>query len=158
MLINITHAQSDETYDFKQVRQLQRQTGLQDPFLKPDGERVSTKEEWAVQRQYIISMLEHYQYGEMPPVPKDVIVKETLSEDIYDGSATRKLYTLTMKRNGKCRRYVNAIEIAHLKIFFLSRISLFYHHIYFYPTLSQVYNSGLIHLHRIINLYIGLSV
>ena len=101
MLINITYAQSDETYDFKPVRGLRRQLGLQDPFLKSDGERVSTKEDWAEQRQYLKSMLEHYQYGEMPPVPKDVIVKETLSEDIYDGIATRKLYTLTMKRNGK---------------------------------------------------------
>lgn len=101
MLINITYAQSDETYDFKPVRELRRQLGLQDPFLKSDGERVSTKEDWTEQRQYLKSMLEHYQYGKMPPVPKDVIVKETLSEDIYDGIATRKLYTLTMKRNGK---------------------------------------------------------
>jgi hypothetical protein len=101
MLINVTHAQSGETYDFKPVQELRRHRGLQDPFLKPDGERVSTKAEWAEQRQYIKAMLEHYQYGEMPPVPKDVKVEETLSEDIYDGTATRKLYTLTMERNGK---------------------------------------------------------
>jgi len=101
MLINITYAQSYKTYDFKPVQELKRQVGLPDPFLKPDGKRVETKEEWAEQRQYIISMLEHYQYGEMPPTPKDVLVKETLSEDIYNGTATRKHYTLTMERNGK---------------------------------------------------------
>lgn len=101
MLINVAYAQSDKKYDFKPVHELGRQKGLQDPFLKPDGERVSTKEEWAVQRQYIKSMLEHYQYGEIPPTPKDVTVQETLSEDIYDGAATRKLYTLTMERNGQ---------------------------------------------------------
>ena len=94
-------AQVSESYDFKPVQQLKMQHGLPDPFVNPDGERVSTKEEWAEQVSYIKSMLEHYQYGEMPPTPKDAIVKETLSEEIYDGSAIRKSYTLTMHRNEK---------------------------------------------------------
>ena len=101
LMIGIAHAQYAESYDFKPVQELKRHVGLQDPFIKPDGKRVETKEEWAAQRQYIISMLTHYQYGEMPPAPRDVIVKETLSEGIYDGMATRKLYALTLKRNGK---------------------------------------------------------
>jgi hypothetical protein len=100
-VINITYAQSYESYDFKPVKDLKPYKGLPDPFLRPDGNRVKTKIEWTEQKKYIISMLEHYQYGEMPPVPKDLHVKESLSEDIYDGTATRKLYTLTMKRNGK---------------------------------------------------------
>ncbi|MCK5281187.1 MAG: hypothetical protein KAK04_21680, partial [Cyclobacteriaceae bacterium] len=82
-----SYAQSFESYDFNPVQQLKMQHGLQDPFLKPDGKRVSTKAEWEKQRQYIKAMLEHYQYGEMPPTPKDVVVKETLSEEIYDGAA-----------------------------------------------------------------------
>ncbi len=90
-----------EDYSFKSLKQLKRQHGLQDPFLKPDGQRVSTKEEWQKQRQYIKAMLAHFQYGEMPPVPKNVIVKETLSEEIYDGAAIRKEYTLTLNRNSK---------------------------------------------------------
>ena len=101
LMIGIVHAQYTEPYEFKAVQELGRHVGLQDPFIKPDGKRVDTKEEWAAQRQYIISMLAHYQYGEMPPAPKNVSVKETLSEDIYDGRATRKLYTLTLNRNGK---------------------------------------------------------
>ena len=100
-MIGIVHAQYTEPYEFKAVQELGRHVGLQDPFIKPDGKRVDTKEEWAAQRHYIISMLAHYQYGEMPPAPKNVSVKETLSEDIYDGRATRKLYTLTLNRNGK---------------------------------------------------------
>jgi len=94
-------AQKLESYDFKPVQELKMQHGLQDPFLKPDGKRLTSKEEWEKQRQYIKSMLAHYQYGEMPPTPKDVIVKETMSEEIYKGAAIRKLYTLTMTRNGK---------------------------------------------------------
>lgn len=95
------HAQKVEFIGFKSVQKLKRQHGLQDPFLKPDGKRVENKEEWHKQRQYIKSMLAHYQYGEMPATPEDVLVKETLSEAIYNGTAVRKLYTLTLKRKGK---------------------------------------------------------
>ncbi len=101
LVIDISHAQIAESYDFKPVQELKRHVGLQDPFMKPDGKRVETKAEWEVQRQYIKAMLAHYQYGEMPPTPEDVIVEETLSEVIYDGRATRKQYTLSFERNGK---------------------------------------------------------
>ncbi|NOR74525.1 MAG: hypothetical protein GQ525_05150, partial [Draconibacterium sp.] len=40
-------AQTAADYHFKPLQQLKRQHGLQDPFLKTDGKRVSTKEEWA---------------------------------------------------------------------------------------------------------------
>lgn len=93
--------QTGEDYHFKPVQQLKRQHGLHYPFIKPEGKRVSTKAEWEKQRQYIKAMLQHYQYREMPPTPKDVVVKETLSEEIYDGTAFRKLYLLTHKRNGR---------------------------------------------------------
>jgi hypothetical protein len=101
LVIDISHAQIAESYDFKPVQELKRHVGLQDPFIKPDGKRVETKAVWEVQRQYIKAMLAHYQYGEMPPTPEDVIVEETLSEVIYDGRATRKQYTLSFERNGK---------------------------------------------------------
>lgn len=94
-------AQTSTTYKFKTVKQLKRQHGLQDPFLKPDGKRVSTKEEWEKQRQYIKAMLAHYQYGNMPETPKKVRVVEILSEDVYDGTATRKEYLMKLQRNGK---------------------------------------------------------
>jgi len=101
LLVGASHSQVDDPNDFKPVQELRRHVGLQDPFMKPDGKRVETKAEWEVQRQYIKAMLAHYQYGEMPPTPRDAIVKETLSEVIYDGRANRKLYTLTLVRNGK---------------------------------------------------------
>lgn len=95
------YAQEIHSIDFKSVQELKRQHGLQDPFLKPDGSRVETKEDWEMQRKYIKAMLAHYQYGEMPPTPKDVVVKETLSEEIFEGIALRELYTLTINQNGK---------------------------------------------------------
>jgi hypothetical protein len=94
-------AQNSGSYQFKSVQQMKRQHGLQDPFLMPTGERVSSKAEWEQQRQYIKAMLAHYQYGEMPETPKDVIVRETLSEDIYNGTAIRKEYVMKIQRNGK---------------------------------------------------------
>jgi len=100
-LVYVSHSQNVESFEFKPVQKLKRQHGLPDPFLKRDGKRVASKEEWELQRQYIKAMLAHYQYGEMPPSPKDVVVKETLSEAIYDGTVIRKLYALTLKRNGK---------------------------------------------------------
>lgn len=93
--------QNPASYDFRPVQELRRHVGLQDPFVKPDGSRVETREEWPAQRRYIKAMLAYYQYGERPPTPSDVSVMETLSEDIYDGKATRKRYTLTIERNGK---------------------------------------------------------
>lgn len=100
--IPISHAQDHQKeYHWKPPIQLRIQFGLPDPFLKPDGTRIQSKQEWPRQRDYIIAMLEHYQYGSMPPVPENMVVKETLSEDLFDDSATRKLYTSTLTRNGK---------------------------------------------------------
>lgn len=102
LLISISSfGQKINTIEFNPVQQLKRQHGLQDPFLKPNGKRVTSIQEWEKQRQYIKAMLAHYQYGEMPPSPKDVVVKETLSEETYDNTAVRKLYTLTLNENGK---------------------------------------------------------
>lgn len=101
IVMNNGFAQENQSFDFKSVQEMKRQHGFPDPFLKPDGSRVETKEEWELQRQYIKAMLAHYQYGDMPPTPKNVVVKETLSEEIYDGIAQRKLYTLTVNRKGK---------------------------------------------------------
>jgi hypothetical protein len=100
LLTGSAHAQYTASCDFRPVRELKRHAGLQDPFIKPDGSRVESFEEWEVQRSYIKAMLAHYQYGEMPPLPKNVSVRETVSEAVYNGTATRKLYILTLERNG----------------------------------------------------------
>jgi len=99
--IENSSSQESVSYTFKPVQELKRHHGLQDPFLMSDGKRVSSKKEWEIQRQYIKAMLAHYQYGEMPPPPKSVAVKETLSEKVYEGKAERKVYTMTLTRNGK---------------------------------------------------------
>lgn len=104
LISNTSQAQykyGKQIYEWKTIPELNYQSALPDPFLKPDGTRVKTKTEWPEQREYIKAMLEHYQYGTMPPVPENVKVAETLSEELFDGLAIRKLYTLTLTRNGK---------------------------------------------------------
>lgn len=101
-LVNNSGAQykyNDKEYQWKDMEEFRGKAGLPDPFLKPDGSRVKSLEEWPEQRKYIIAMLEHYQYGTMPPALENVDVKETLSEDLFNGIATRKLYTITITRN-----------------------------------------------------------
>lgn len=94
-------AQDKLEYSFKTPKEMKRQYGLQDPFLMPNGNRVSSKQEWQEQRQYIKEMLAHYQYGEMPPTPKNAKVVETLSVEVYNGTAIRKEYVMKIQRNGK---------------------------------------------------------
>ena len=74
--------------------------GLPDPFLKANGERIKTVEEWPVQRDYIKSMLAHFQYGQMPPTPDPIRVEEISSHEVYEGRGVQKNYLLTIERHG----------------------------------------------------------
>ena len=58
-------------YRFPAFEELPSIPELPDPFLKPDGTRVKTREEWPEQREYLKAMLAHYLYGEMPPAPEN---------------------------------------------------------------------------------------
>jgi len=87
-------------YDFKPITQLELQHGLPDPFLMPDGKRVSSAEDWQKQQTFIKTMLAHYQYGEMPETPVNVEVVQTLYEEIYNGTAIRKEYLMKLQRRG----------------------------------------------------------
>lgn len=101
IFVNISFSQEKGKYNFKPVQELKRHHGLQDPFLMPNGKKVISKADWEKQRLYIKAMLAHYQYGDMPPTPENVIVKEILSEKVYEGAAERKLYSMTLNRNGR---------------------------------------------------------
>jgi len=89
------------SYSFPPVDQLPVQAGLADPFLKPDGTRVKSKEEWAEQRKYLKAMLAHYHYGVMPPRPEEFDLKRVDSEEMSGGKEIRERYTITLQRNGK---------------------------------------------------------
>ena len=47
---------------------------LPDPFLKEDGSRVVTLEDWNLRRQEIKDMIVNIQYGSMPNSPEKVTI------------------------------------------------------------------------------------
>jgi hypothetical protein len=93
-------AEDKAEYEFANVENLPLQIGLPDPFLMPDGKRVETLQDWRKQREYIKAMLAHYLYGNMPPRPKKIEIKQVGSDSIYKGKGVEERYTLTIRRKG----------------------------------------------------------
>lgn len=52
---------------------------LPDLFLRPDGKRVSSREEWRAHRQYLLDLIVNMQYGGMPPKPKAFAVEPLMN-------------------------------------------------------------------------------
>ena len=62
---------------------------LPDPFLKEDGNRVVTLEDWNLRRQEIKDMIINIQYGSMPNSPEKVTITNLESKTL-DGGETQK--------------------------------------------------------------------
>jgi hypothetical protein len=88
-------------HHFPPPAELPAHTNLPDPFLKADGSRVNSPAGWPAQRSYLKEMLAHYQYGHMPPRPKDFDLKKLNSAIIFDGDAVHERYALTLRRKDK---------------------------------------------------------
>jgi len=82
---------------------------LPDPFLMNNGERVKTRADWAKRREEIKAMMLYYQYGHMPPAPKNVTAKVLSSETVYDGGAAKKHILLSMGPGKKVKVNVGII-------------------------------------------------
>ncbi|MCH7917949.1 MAG: hypothetical protein IIC50_08175 [Planctomycetes bacterium] len=94
-------AEEHAKFTFADVQNLPLQKGLPDPFLRPDGKRVQTLQDWRKQRVYLKAMLAHYLYGQMPPRPQEIEIKQVGSKLLYDGKGVEEQHTLTIRRNGK---------------------------------------------------------
>ncbi|MBN2137420.1 MAG: acetylxylan esterase [Sedimentisphaerales bacterium] len=68
---------------------------LPNPFLFSDGSTVKTPKDWLRRREEIKAMMLYYQYGHMPPAPRNVKAEILSSETIY-GGATKKHILLSM--------------------------------------------------------------
>ena len=96
-----THAGPPEgMWKFPPARELPVQDGMPDPFVKPDGTRVKSREEWPVQRQYLKAMLTHYLYGSAPPRPKEFGLERVESKPVF-ANAIQERYSITLRRKGK---------------------------------------------------------
>ena len=90
-----------QDYVFPDANELPSQKGLPDPFIMSDGSRVKTKEDWRKQRDYLRAMLTYYQYGHMPPKPKDIMTRGRTSTTIYGGHAMWTTLEIVISRKGK---------------------------------------------------------
>ena len=86
-------------YEFLPKSQLTPIHELPDPFLKPDGTRVSSVAEWPEQSEYIKAMLTHYLYGTMPPAPGNTKGEVLYSYPVYSGKAVAELIRITCGPN-----------------------------------------------------------
>jgi dienelactone hydrolase len=82
--------------NFLPVDQLPAIAELPDPFLRPDGSRVRTKEEWTHQRKGLLARVLHYEYGPLPAVPEKVSAQEVKTEEYEPRLAVEKQYLLKM--------------------------------------------------------------
>ena len=101
----IPHAWSfaQERPSFPPIDGLPEQAGLPDPFVGPDGEPVTTPEQWPAQREHLKELLAHYFYGRMPerPTAEQRSVRRTGSRLVFDDSAVEEEYTLSLSRAGR---------------------------------------------------------
>jgi dienelactone hydrolase len=92
---------SRSAFKFAPVNELPVHKGMPDPFTKPDGTRLKSKKDWPAQRVYLKAMLAHYQYGTMPPRPKQFDLARVDSKPIMVGKAIQERYAITLARNNK---------------------------------------------------------
>lgn len=82
-------------HEFKAKQDLHEINELPDPFMKPDGSRISSIGEWPVQRAYIKDMLAHYLYGTMPPAPGNTVGEIISQQLLYDDLAKEEIVKLS---------------------------------------------------------------
>ncbi len=81
--------------DHQQLKESDPPHTLPDPFLRPDGTRAVSPEEWPEQRTYLKAMLAHYLYGEMPPAPGNVKGSVVKCSTSLDGIAIQEKVALS---------------------------------------------------------------
>ncbi len=69
---------------------------LPDPFLRDDGTRIHSRGAWRAQRKTLIDTVIRYEYGALPPNPRNVIGKELSSRKLDGIDADERVVLLTM--------------------------------------------------------------
>ncbi len=70
-------------------------------LVHADGSELRDPSGWPEHREYLKSMLAHYQYGHIPPVPENVRIEEREEAAVYEGAAVRVLGVIPIRRNGR---------------------------------------------------------
>jgi len=69
---------------------------LPNPFRMNDGSPVTSRNDWAARRQELADAILYYEYGQMPPPPRNVRASEVASKPVEGLDATEKQITLTL--------------------------------------------------------------
>ncbi len=88
-------------YTFPKKEALPSIPELPDPFVKPDGGRVASPEEWPAQREYLKELLAHYLYGHMPKEPGPTKGEVIFSRPVYNGKAVAETVRITAGPSGE---------------------------------------------------------
>lgn len=79
---------------FPAIDALPVQKELPDPFLRPDGKRITSPREWKSLREYWLALVLHYEYGQLPPKPRGVHAEAIEAKEFSDLRAMRTEYRL----------------------------------------------------------------
>ncbi len=74
----------------KPLDQLPRIKSLPDPFLLPDGQRITSPDQWPSQRRHLQDLILAYEYGN-PPAPCAVKAEETGSKTLDNGATEKQM-------------------------------------------------------------------
>ena len=88
-------ASPDEAGRFPSVKDLPAQRGLPDPFVGRDGTRVESASEWTRHRPWLRALLEHYEYGRMPPHAGAVDAEVLWRRELLGGTAIEQRVVLS---------------------------------------------------------------
>ena len=83
-------------HNLPEVDQLPVVEGLPDPLRFEDGGRVTDRNDWLRRRAEIGALVQYYEYGHLPPAPRNVVAETISSGPVLDGEAIEKRLLLSM--------------------------------------------------------------
>lgn len=99
-----------KNYAFKKAAELPSINELPDPFLKPDGSRVGSVEEWDEQRVYLKELMAHYLYGHRPENVGMATGEVVHARLAYDGKALAEDVLISAGRNKEVKFLAHIIR------------------------------------------------
>ncbi len=98
LLLSVAVASGD---DFPPVNELPVNPELPDPLVMMDGRQVTSKQQWEEERRpELKALFQHYMYGYLPAPTKVTATLTASNDDLFDGKASWKSFTLNYGLEG----------------------------------------------------------
>ena len=79
---------------------------LPDPFLRDNGQRIHAPSDWKAQRKALLEKVLQYEYGPLPPAPRNVKGSQVSSRKIDDIDAEERVIVLSMGPRGSVHTHI----------------------------------------------------